>query len=234
MIAIATSTFYKSADDVRFKLALEMFREAERQCIQVFAVDESPEEIYALLTQECPGLMRPNAKGMGACRRQAIKAAFDSGADAVTWNEPEKVGFVQFVRQVSDPVLRGTYDLVTPRRSSLASYPRYQQWSEFTANWEISTITNRNFDYFFGPQVMNISAGNLFLCYDGSMGDKWQAIFVPRLLAMRAGLLCGSVTVPFEYPPEQLATEEDNSEMNTHRDTQREQLVEVTRKIFGK
>lgn len=213
-IIIATSTFYAPQDKLRFELALSMMRQANQDGLRVFVVDGSPERtkfeafLHALANVSYED---PNST-MGASRRKALELSTTRARDndVIVWMEPEKAPLVPFLRQLSEPILRGQADIVVPARTpqGLASYPRVQAKYEEAGNASFELLTGKSLDVWFGPRLMNTRGLQYFLDYDGNRGDRWEAIFIPLLRAIKAGLRVESVSTDYHHPPEQTAAEE--------------------------
>lgn len=213
-IVIATSTFYKSVEDLRCQLALSTLEAARGKNIPVFLVDGSPLESgvnetlgrYALVLTEEPG------STMGAGRRKALRYAAKAAGEkgVVVWMEPEKAPLVPFLRQLAEPIFNGHADVIVPARTphGFTSYPVVQAKYEHAGNASFELLTGKDLDVWFGPRLMNIRGLQHFLDYDGQRGDRWEAIFIPLLRAIKAGLRVESVSTYYRHPPEQTAAEE--------------------------
>jgi len=209
-VAIATTTFYKSAKEIRFQLALRTVRAATKFGYLIAVVDGgSPDEVCKKFSDAGAYLFQQELPGMGPSRRQAIAAAAKlvNNDGAVVWMEPEKYTLVPQLYKAATPILNGVSDLVIPARKSMTSYPLEQQCAEFFGNLAFQHITGLALDAWFGPRVMNQRAINYFTTYKGEYGDKWDSIFIPVLRAFKAGLRVRSVKVNYTHPKKQAATE---------------------------
>ncbi len=225
-----TTTFSPTAEDLRFRLALNTVREAVRCGYPIIVVDGSPfDDAKRLLEEAGAVVFKETTPGMGASRRQVLRAGLDTGAEVVVWLEPEKYPLVSLLGPCVKMVQSG-YDLVVPARRSLESLPSYQELSELRANWELGFITKRaELDLMFGPRVMSRNAAELFLSYDGAFGDHWHILFLPVLRALRVGMSVMSVVVDYTHPAEQTAAEEADPKMPPKRLAQRQALVPAMR-----
>jgi hypothetical protein len=246
-IALVTTTFSKSAEDLRFRLALKTCQAAQRSGHSIYIVDGSPNSSIRelLLGAGATAVAPEHTRGMGASRRQCLQMGLDSGADVIVWLEPEKYSFVPFIADCARMVIAGD-DIVIPGRYTLEGYPRYQELSELRAMRRIGILTCRpDIDWMFGPRVMSRRAAELLLTYTGQAGgDTWHILVVPVLWALmndftsvtsgfdNAGkcLKITSRLVNYIHPPEQSAAEEGDAEMDKKRDLQRKVLEEVVEK----
>lgn len=215
-IVIATSTFYKTRSDLRFELACKTMQWARAVGnIPVVIVDGSPREsgVFEAL-QTAGGCVFPEMAGstMGAGRRQSLReAASLAGHDGVVvWMEPEKGPLAEFLRQLAEPIFNDHADIVIPARTpdGFASYPLVQNKYEDAGNASFELLTGKDLDVWFGPRLMNAKGLQHFLDYDGNRGDRWEAIFIPLLRAIKAGLRVESISADYWHPEEQTAAEE--------------------------
>lgn len=209
-VAIATATFYRSADEVRAKLALKTVSEARELGYAVVVVDGgSPEEMCAQFIQAGAFVSKQDVLAMGPGRRQAISEAAElvKNSGVVVWMEPEKHSLVPEICKIVPMVMNGEVDLVVPSRKTMASYPPEQQYAEAMGNRAFFYLTGYDFDVWFGPRVMNQKAMRYFLDYEGEYGDRWDALFVPLLRMVKEGLCLARVDVDYVHPEEQTAAE---------------------------
>src|SRR3989344_3752818 len=95
---LVTTTFSKSAEDLRFQLALKTCDEAQKAGYPIIIVDGSPEEsMRDLLRAHGATVYKEEGRGMGASRRQTIKAGIETGAHVIIWLEPEKYPLVPYL-----------------------------------------------------------------------------------------------------------------------------------------
>lgn len=195
---------------------------AEKVRLPIFVVDDSKNEsVTAALLERKAIVSEQVSPGMGASRRQAIRAGLDSEADIVVWLEPEKHTLVPLLKSVINQMQDG-FDLIVPCRHGLETYPQYQELSELRANREIGFITGRpELDLMFGPRVMGRTYAKISAEYTGAPGnDNWEILFVPVLSAIKRGLKIGSQIVEYDHPHEQKELE-DTEAMRAKRDKQR-------------
>ena len=86
-------------------------------------------------------------------------------------------------------------------------------------------MTCRALDMWFGPRGFSLAGAEFFLNYDGKYEDKWDAIFIPVVRAIVAGVDVGEEVVDFTYPAEQLTAEKDSREMVLKRLGQLDNLI---------
>jgi hypothetical protein len=231
-VALITTTFNKTASDLRFKLVLRTCDEAKQAGYPIYVVDDSPDPTLGqIMVEHGANVEKQIKKGMGASRRQVIKMGLDSGAEAILWLEPEKYPLVPLLRPCINMILgpKG-YEIVVPRRFSLDSYPDYQHWSELRANWELGNITGRpDLDLMFGPRFLSRAGAGLLLGYTGESGDNWEILMIPIFQAIHNGWKVGSKIVAYKHPPEQTAAEQWDVAMNKKRDEQRTSLIAAMR-----
>lgn len=205
---------------------------AQRESYPVYVVDGSPEPWAKQAFEERGAIvLREEGGGMGAARRQVIRAALEDFREyAYVWMEPEKAPLVPLLGPVIDQ-LRAGYSLVLPRRKSLDSYPKYQQYCELKGNWLVGNMLSRpDLDLWFGPRAMDRHGARLFIDYDGEYGDRWDSIFIPVARAVNFGHCSGSrfvasVLVDYRHPAEQTAAETGDEAMDRKRDTQLAELL---------
>lgn len=254
---IATTTFYKSSEDVRFQLALQMLEAAREVDYKVIVVDGSPEPwVQAAFEERGAVVHREAVKGIGPSFRQAIQAALDDPekAEAFILMQPEQAPLVLELCKAIGIVESRWGDLVLPRRESLDSYPQYQQYCEMRGNQIVGNLTGRpDLDIWFSPRVFNRCAAGFFLGYNGqsycrneddevvSYGDRWDSIFVPvaRVLALPSlnflrDPRVRSTLVRYEHPAELKAAESGDETMDRKRDQQLTELVQVMRTECGR
>lgn len=97
-------------------------------------------------------------------------------------------------------------------------------------------MLGQEFDYFFGPRVLNKRAASYFLNYPGmqQVSDMWDSIFSPLVDCRNAGLKFGEVVIDFTYPAVQRDAEIDDLSMLPRRTNALDVIVRelVQRKLF--
>lgn len=186
-----TTTFYKSVEETRFKLAKELIRQALANDHDVVVVDGSPNpeirEDFATLgpTQlvETPKLLvfAQMKRGMGGSRRELFAVARDGHDELMhdvgpfsplsrkapsifVWTEPEKVDLIRLIPKIVAPIVAGEAEIVIPYRTpeGLRTYPVFQQVSEALADLAYMEITGLSGGPMFGPVAFSREVAPLF------------------------------------------------------------------------
>lgn len=218
-IVLATTTRYASVDEVRCRLAQQMVRAAHTEGFGIVVVDGSPtEEVRAALENAGAVVLREETGAtMGAGRRLALQEAGAlCGTDgACAWIEPEKFPLVPSLRRLCAPIFAGTAHITVPARTEagFASYPAVQAFAEQCGNAIFAKLAGTTLDMWFGPRAMHVRGLAYFARYAGDYGDRWDAIFIPVLRALRDGLCVVSVPVDYCHPAEQTRVEADDRQV---------------------
>lgn len=251
-IILATNFLYKNyhaidkdqqrkvddTDGIRGDLALESIKKAIDQGIGVVACDggSSNEFLAKLEGFKDKGLtiVASDIAGRGPQRRKAFEIATRlPNGKVIIYFQPEKVGLMDNLAEVSKPILDGTADIVIPKRNPELfekSYPDYMRESELRVNKTYDYIMKRaglmskdeGFDWFFGPVVFKNDPEivEMFLKkyrIDDSIYSRIGAEadperhsdghYFPIILALFNKLRVVSVEVPFIYPKSQRENE---------------------------
>lgn len=204
-VCLATSTFYRSPDDLRYGLACKTIAAAKKEGYSIVVVDGTRAHWARnqFLKLGADDVIAARERGAGKARRQAIRFARDCDAEVIVWMEPEKHPLVSLLRPLIDCMALNRIPLIIPRRSNLDSYPPHQHYAELQGNWLIGSLTHRpDLDLWFGPRIISKAAVSFFLDYDGKYGDKWEATFIPVLRALVTGMKVGSMNVDYIHPAE--------------------------------
>lgn len=248
-IIIATSSLYRKyatlrsgeqrhlsdTDGIRGDLALELFQKAASRAV-VCDGGSSSDFLSALEKFQNQGLtvVRSTVPGRGPQKRCAFEAAaLESNCSVIVYTQPEKASLVNYLTEVSSPILEDKADIVIPKRNLdlfIQSYPEYMRQSELKVNatydWlmkrENLMRENESFDWFFGPVAFRNTPKvlSLFLKQyevDKSITSRTGAQinpemhsdghYFPIIEALFNGLRVVSVEIPFVYPPMQKANE---------------------------
>lgn len=248
-VILVTTTFYKKENEVRYRLAIDMMMKAKAAGYPVVVVDGSP-VIFTRDRFQSVGafVYSQSLVGMGASRRQAFfmanEKAKELGISIVLWLEPEKVGIVDLVDQIIEPIANANADIVLPFRSekSWATYPAAQRqseekinafYNEKVADDMLMGSGDSQFDPAFGPIAFHRTLARYFIECDGRnmtppIADNYITQYAPLLAVLEENARVATVEVDFEYPPEQKVEEETQlaEEMVIKR---RRQLDEITR-----
>lgn len=245
-VIVVTTTFYKSTDELRFRLACDMVGAAVADGHKVVIVDGSPipqvaETLRGLGAQVFPQLH----KGMGPGRREAFfhsyEIAIQDKIEVILWTEPEKVDLVRWIGKITQPINNRHAPIVIPKRSEKAweTWPAFQRQSEQRANrvYKESFNFDEDLDPMFGPVAFHISrAVDFMMCHMGNAGDEIPDTYIQHyapLIAHHTGSHIASVEIDMVYPPEQRAEEEGsaNEAMLAKRKIQLETLTTAYRAI---
>ncbi len=244
-VVYAITTYYKSVEETRFKLACKTISSAISAGYAVVVVDGSPdtsmkEKFTTLGAKVFPELHR----GLGPCRRQsyfhAVEVCNQGEYGAVLALEAEK-DLAQFVPEIMEPLHKRGAHVVLPARTEKgwASYPEFQVTSEKAANAVYEEAIGFGDDIFFGPV--------LFVPEPGVSGyflsQKAAKLGFPDTYAQHLGVILArhhsqrvrvaNVPIDFLYP--EIQKEEElgkfNEDMLKKRKDQFETLTDGYRKV---
>lgn len=225
-VVVVTTTFYKSMEELRFRLACDMVKAAVAAGHKVVIVDASPIFHIAETLRGLGATVFPQLhKGMGPGRREAFfhahEVAMKESIDFIMWTEPEKVDIIRWVEKMIDGLENA--EIVIPTRSEKAwqSWPSFQKQSEGAANSVYNEVFGTTgFDPMFGPVIFDRSLCQEFaFCYcdpeifgrDATgaslVPDTYIQHYAPVLASLDRVRVC-SVEVDMIYPPEQKVEEE--------------------------
>src|SRR3989344_4598190 len=220
-ISIATTSLYNldsESDKVRAEISLETVKTARQYGYEINIVDGgSPKELVAQYVTLGAKVYDEAIKGMGPGRRQVIQISLESSKDVILWMEIEKVGIIKYLSELAKPIILGEADMVIPKRKSLKSYPKTQQYAEPLGNLLWKTLTGEELDVWFGPKLFNQETSQYFLNYSGEYGDKWDSIMMPVMDALYGGKKVISYVIDYEHPKKQTKVEEGNLELDLKR-----------------
>ena len=173
---VVTTTYYPDTTDIRYALAEELCRLANKYRIHTFISDDSPQHVsaqtqpFGSVQGEYVHVFRQSEEylGKGGGLRQSIQHAIDfireqhpeSPQDAleesaIVFAEPEKTDLMNHLGGVTKPLLAGQMDVVVPRRkddSFRATYPIEQYHSESFGNLHFDGLAQK-FDGFKGLSI---------------------------------------------------------------------------------
>ena len=211
-VILVTGTLYTmvtQSERVRAELAKRTIKDAHENGFEIIVLDSgSPKELLSEFANFGAIVKNSQYQGMGPGRREAIFSAYEKEKEVIVWIEPEKYTIIPELVKIVEPILYDSADFVIPRRISLASYPKAQQYTEPFGNAYFRELTGWDLDVFFGPRVFKSAMAKYFCSYDGKYWDKWDAIFVPLLDAIHEGRRLLSVNVDYTHPREQTEIEE--------------------------
>jgi hypothetical protein len=231
-IIIATTTFYNCenpADKLRSELSFQTFSEIKKKGFGLIIIDSgsSKEHIHKMQGMNLNFVLQ-DKKGMGVERRQVIAEAQKQGS-IIVWMEPEKCPFVQYIEYLAQELIDQKAEIIVPKRTSLASYPLFQQKTEETLNLFYKNITGIDLDICFGPKIFTKEAADYFLKYDGSFGDRWESVFIPVYLALKDNKKVISSIVNYVHPEVQTVFEAGNKDFDLKRI---DQLNDLCKSIY--
>lgn len=226
-------------DGIRGDLAIQSLSKAINQGIQVVAADGgSSKEFLSALERFNKGLLilvdTKETPGRGPQRRAAFEVASHlSGKKAIVYFQPEKDSLMDFLAEITQPIIDGSADVVVPARTPdlfEKLYPPYMRESELAVNKTYNYLMHRagllpeneNLDWFFGPVVFKNDPEIVALFLkkykvEGSVRSRIEVTpnpemhsdghFFPIIEALFNKRPVVSVEIPFVYPQAQRANE---------------------------
>lgn len=223
----------RDTDGIRGDLAVECLSKALKSGVRVVAADggSSPEFLAILEGFKDQGLtVVTSSAGRAPQRRKAFEtaASFQDGK-VIIYTQPEKVSLMDFLAEISEPILKGQTDIVVPKRNPQLfkdMYPPYMRESEIRVNATYDWLMQRaglvgkgqSFDWFFGsvvfkndPEIVSLFLKKYEL--DTPIRSRVGANpnpevnsgshYLPIIEALFNKLRVQSVEVPFIYPKAQ-------------------------------
>lgn len=253
-IVLATNFLYKNyhalvpgqqrdiadTDGIRGDLAIQSINKAISQGVQVVASDGGSSDeflsaIKAFEDQEMLTVVRATQAGRAPQRRAAFKRAIQfSGKEAIVYFQPEKDSLMDYLVEITKPILDGSADVVVPSRVKELfekHYTSYMKEIEPHVNKTYNYLMHRNnllpegenFDWFFGPVVFKndpeiiayfLKEYGLRFPIKSRIGAQpnpemhSDGHYFPIIEALFRGKRVVSVQVPFIYPKLQRLNEE--------------------------
>ena len=212
---VVTTTYYNpdvESDVFRSNLAKRGIKSATDLGYKVIIVDNGSSNEFLKYIENCGAILHQETKlSMGQQRRKVIQIATQSGGEIIAFTEPEKIDYISKIALTASPIIEGLKDLIIPRRKSLRSYPKEQQYAEAVGNLLWKNLTGYDLDIWFGPRTWRKDVSRYFLGYDGSYGDKWESInIIPLLEAIVGEVRIGEINIDYTHPIEQTQYEECN------------------------
>lgn len=218
-VAILTTTFYRSMDELRFRLACKTTCAAREAGHPVLLVDGSPDRsIRDAFTDLGAVVLAETDHGIGPSRRQLFTVACQTSHPFFQWMEIEKTDYIRSIPLVAEPVALGLANVATPRRKDLASYPQFQALTETTADLVYESYMGKGLRPMFGPVLFDREALPYFEECNPALKYGGHDTYIQHIAPMECranGRRVMSVEVDFTYPPDQRAEEEGalNAEM---------------------
>lgn len=196
----------------RIKLAQKLVKDSEAKGYFVVGLVDDYAKTFFKSSTNCHIFAQPT-KNYTEAKGAVIKKALDVLQDdlaAIIQTEPEKLTLVPYFSQLAQPILKNKADFVIAGRKSLKSYPHWQQYWEACGNAMCYEAMGKNFDFFFGPRVMNKKVAQKFLKFPGRapIHEDYQSYNAFPYYVMLKKYRTTQVTVPFTYPKNQTKAEE--------------------------
>jgi len=164
-IVVVTTTYYPDISDIRFNLAIDLCKLANKNNIHLIIVDDSPNH-NQVATQflQTGGYIHVYQQdkekfiGKGGALRQSIAMAVtllrennnDRGdalnKSVICFTEPEKVDLLNHIHLIAKPILDGETDVVIPKRNDelfKQTYPIEQYHSESFGNYHFNLLAKQ-------------------------------------------------------------------------------------------
>jgi hypothetical protein len=152
------------------------------------------------------------AKGLWPQAKQSITAAGASDANMILYTEPDKKEFFQHYlpHMLQGSLVREKPGVQLASRSAkgFASFPAFQQMTEFAINQSCKEIIGKDIDYCYGPFLFNSGIIPFLDVLPENCGWGWRPFVFA--VAHRLGLTVDAFVGDFLCPPDQ--REDDASE----------------------
>lgn len=179
-------------------------------CVAIFS---DCEESYLARLRRLGIITVPQSEsGMGKIRREALRVAMNCFPSAFYyfWIEPEKPDMPRFLEGMINLVKTKRATLGLFNRINMSSYPEEQACYYLFCRAVASKLVGFDLDYAFGPMVISRENTSHFLQYSGEYGDRWEAILIPRLRAIRQKACIAILHVNFKNDPRMTTVESGN------------------------
>lgn len=220
----------EDTDNVRGDLGFETFEKALSHGVRVVTSDGGSSEDFLTsiegLTHQGLTVVRSEISDRAYQRRNSFRGGLAlPGVVVVVYTQPEKVRLMDFLEEITYPILSKTAEVVIPRRIpevARPTYPGYQWDSEMEVNETYNKLVDVRRDWFFGSFAFSADpeVAELFLkkyVIDGVMAtssgipldiEQYSGNHYPPLMeAIHRGMKVEEVAVPFTYPKTQLENE---------------------------
>lgn len=223
-ISIATITLVR--DDAEEQLLREAMEELARHDIPVYITDGGSPARFLDFLKSFPNfiLSQTSAGGLFAQVTNSLSIAYTAGARFILYAEPDKKYFFQnglsrFLDQA--PVNEQTGIILASRSDAgFASYPAFQRMCETTINNCCTEVTGYNFDYTYGPFLLNSKLVPYLELVKEDIGWGWRPFVFG--IAHRSGFTLGEYRGDFFCPPPQ---QQDSAAERIYRMRQLEQNI---------
>ena len=236
-VVVVTTTFYKSVEELRFRLACRLVEKAVADGHKVVIVDGSPIPEVALRLRSLGAEVFPQLhKGMGPGRREAffhaVEVAWREKTPFILWTEPEKDDLIRWIEEIFRSIALGVADIVIPARTkeSWETWPAFQVESEQEANAVYNKAMGLSgFDPMLGPVAFHVVDSAKYFVFargDGLVEDTYIQHYAP-IVARQSGAKLQAKFIDIVYPPEQ-RTEEEDAQNEAIREKRQKQLSSLT------
>ena len=158
-LAIATITWAR--DEQEEKLLRQSLLELAAQGTPVYITDGGSGAAFLAFLRSFPNFMVSEAKvkGLWAQANSSLSAAYRSGAPFIFYTEPDKLDFFRAPLQTMLDSVQADEQtgIVLAARSAtgFATFPAFQQMTETTINNCCSAVNGKDYDYTYGPFLLN-------------------------------------------------------------------------------
>lgn len=223
-VCIATITWARTEGEET--LLRQSLQELSKHNIPVFITDGGSNAGFLSFVEALPNmhLVQGNEKGLWAQAKNSLHAAQSHGSSYILYSEPDKLNFFQYHLEtfIASSQLSEEDGVCLAARSAkgFATFPSFQQMTETTINNCCAEATGFQFDYTYGPFIVNSRLVDYCDPLPADIGWGWRPfVFV---LAQRLGLIIDEYVQDFFCPPDQ---QEDDATERIYRMKQLEQNV---------
>jgi hypothetical protein len=200
-------------EKIRSEIFLDTAKALSVLDVPFVAVSTECDESYLAQLRHLGIITVPQSEsGMGKIRRKALQVAMDKfpSASHCFWLESEKPDMPRFLETMIRLMRTEDAPLGLFNRISMDSYPEEQAHYYLFCRAVASKLVSFDLDYAFGPMVVSREGASYFLRYGGEYGDKWEAILIPRLRAIRQKVRIAILPVDFKNDSRMTAVESGN------------------------
>lgn len=127
--------------------------------VAIFVTDGGSGESFVEFLHSLPNftVVKPTGKGLWNQVKSSLDAAFNAGTTHVLYTEPDKLEFFKnrlsnFVTLANDKM---GIVLASRTDEAFASFPEFQQTTETSINFCCAEVTQKPYDYTYGPFIMH-------------------------------------------------------------------------------
>lgn len=181
--------------------------------IPAFITDGGSSASFLAFVESIPHftLLKADEKGVQAQAKTSLVAAAESNKPFVFYTEPDKEQFFRndlsgFLQKATDHEKTGVF-LASRSDGGFATFPTFQQMTETTINQCCAEVTGKNFDFTYGPFLMNAKLIQALHDVHENIGWGWRPyVFI---MAHRMGLMVDAYIRDFYCPPDQKMDDPD-------------------------